>query len=114
MFRVLLLSVFAVGFYSTGAMAMRCLPGDKEISSEFKVEDGTCTVMNYCTMYDFDPRWNYDQTYFNVHNKCLGTRQRRVEVITCERKDNQPVLYTAYNDGEWTKCRRGSSAYDTH
>lgn len=114
MLRTIIFSVFALSLYTASASAMRCLPGDKEIKSEFKVEFGSCTVMNYCTMYDYDPRWNYDQTYFNVHNKCPGTQTRRVEVITCERKGSQPVLYTAYEDGNWSKCARGSNAYDTH
>ena len=113
MLRGFLFSVFAIGLYSTSAFAIGCFSGDSVTSSYIRIDTGFCTTENYCVNYDYDLRWNYDRTYFFKHSKCPGTRQRQVQVLTCARKDTgQP--YTAYNEGEWSRCLRGWDAYNTH
>lgn len=105
MLKGILLAAFATCLYSGTASAMGCFSGDREISRVTRFETGFCTTENYCVMFDYDIRWNYDQTYFNKHTRCPGEQNRYVDVITCARKGTQQQYY-AYNDGPWSRCLR--------
>ena len=87
----------------TFAQFSNCLPGDTVVETVPTQSIGFCTVQAYCTKYDFDLRWNYDQKYFNVHGQCAGERVCTGYDITCKSKGSG-VNYRAYKQYACGKC----------